>query len=306
VVTAATTAGVRTVVLRLLALAGFDEDEVQRTLAVQTFRRLVLLHLCVQEWFVWLVAVNPPYSRSIVLLCACAYTLGLCFGWRRQRSRAAFAFVLAVSIVRVLDQFPFSANHHYLELGVLALGTLFDDRKKDEAQLLLQSCRWLVATVLFWAGLQKILHGYYFGGEFFGYAISQEPRFAQILGPLLPADELIRLQSYGRPAPLGAGPYRSTSWALLLVSNATYLMEILIAIGLFVRRIRPLALCGAMALVIAIEVAAREVLFGALYLGLISLFSRRALNKQLFPMFVAIYAYLLAAGLGFVPTWGAH
>ncbi len=82
--------------------------------------------------------------------------------------------------------------------------------------------------------------------------------------------------------------------------------RVVVAIGLFIRRVRPLALCAAMALVVAIEVAAREVLFGALYLGLIALFARRALNWQLLPIFVALYAYLLAAGLGFVPTWGAH
>ncbi len=297
---------IRSLPLRLLAFAGIDEDPVQRALTVAALRRLVLLHLCVQEWFVWLVAGNPPYSKNVVLICACAYTLGLCFGWRVRWSRTAFAFVLAVSILRMANQFPFAANHHYFELGVLALGALFDDRRKGEAQLLLQSCRWLVATVFFWAGLQKVLHGYYFGGEFLSYAISQEPRFAQIFGVLLPSEELIRLLSYGRPAPLGAGPYRAASWALVLVSNATYLLEMGVAIGLFVRRVRPLALCAAIALIVAIEVVAHEVFFGALYLGLITLFARRALNRQLLPMFVAIYVYLLAAGLGFVPTWGAH
>jgi hypothetical protein len=161
-------------------------------------------------------------------------------------------------------------------------------------------------TVLFWAGLQKILYGYYFGGEFLSYAISQEARFAHIFGALIPSDELIRLQSYGRPAPLDAGPYRAESWALVLASNATYAMEILVAIGLVVRQLRPLALCAAFALIVAIEVAAREVLFGALFLGLISLFAKRALNWKLLPMFVGLYAYLLAAGLGIFPTWGAH
>ena len=220
--------------------------------------------------------------------------------------RRAFAFSLVVSIIRFSNQFPHGANHHYLELGVLALGAVFDDRRRGEAQLLLQSCRWLVVIVLFWAGLQKILHGYYFGGEFLSYAITQEARFAQIFGVLLPNDELLRLQSYGQPAPLGAGPYRVEAWPLLLVSNATYSMEILVAIGLLVRRVRPLALCAAMALVIAIELAAREVLFGALYLGLLALFGRRALNWKLLPVFLALYAYLLAAGFGVLPTWGAH
>lgn len=292
--------------LRLLALCGVDDNDLHRDLAVQTLRRLVLLHLCVQEWFVWRIANNPPFSKEVVLLCACAYTLTLCLGWRVRWSRAAMAFALGVSIVRITNQFPFSANHHYLELGVLALGTLFDDREEGEAELLLQSCRWLVVAVLFWAGLQKILHGYYFGGEFLNYAISQELRFTQIFGVLLPSDELIRLQSYGRPVPLGAGPFRSESWALLMVSNATYLTEIGVAIGLLVRRLRPFALCAAMTLIVVIEVAAREVLFGALYLSLIALFSRRALNWRLLPMFAVIYAYLLAAGFGWVPTWGAH
>ena len=131
--------------LRLLALAGIDEDDVQRGLAVETLRRLVLLHLCVQEWFVWLMVTNPPYSKQVVLLCACAYTVALCLGWRVRWSRAALAFALAVSIGRLANQFPIAANHQYLELGVLALGALFDERRKGEGQLLLQSCRWLVA-----------------------------------------------------------------------------------------------------------------------------------------------------------------
>lgn len=292
--------------LRLLGLCAVDEDDLHRGLAVVTLRRLVLLHMCVQEWFVWGIADNPPFSKEIVLICACGYTLALCTGWRIRWSRAAFAFALGVSVFRATNQFPVSANHHFLELGVLALGTLFDDRRESEAELLLQSCRWLVVLVLFWAGLQKVLHGYYFGGEFLSYAISQEARFAQIFGVILPADEMIRLQSYGRPAPVGAGPFRSESWALLIVSNATYLAEIGVAIGLLVRRLRPVALCAAMALIVAIEIVAREVLFGALYLGLITLFSRRALNWRLLPMFTMVYAYLLAAGFGYVPTWGAH
>ena len=296
----------RSLPLRLLAFADIGEDAAQRGLTVTALRRLVLLHLCVQEWFFWLLATNPPYSKNVVLICACAYTLGLCFGWRVRWSRMAFAFVLAVTILRMANQFPFSANHHYFELGVLALGALFDDRREGEAQLLLQSCRWLVATVFFWAGLQKLLYGYYFGGEFLSYAISQEPRFAQIFGPLLPSEEMTRLSSYGRPAPLGAGPYRTTSGALLLVSNATYLLEMGVAIGLFIRRVRPVALCVAIALIVAIEVVALEVFFGLLYLGLITLFARRALNRLLLPVFVAIYAFLLATGLGFVPNWGAH
>ncbi len=65
-------------------------------------------------------------------------------------------------------------------------------------------------------------------------------------------------------------------------------------------------MCTAIALIVAIELAAREVLFGALYLSLIALFSKRALNWQLLPIFVVVYTYLIAAGLGWVPTGGAH
>jgi hypothetical protein len=260
----------------------------------------------VQQWFFWRLAEIPMASEQTFLLGAYAYTFSLLVGWWPRWSRAAFGFALAVSIIQVLNQFPFSANHQYLELGILALGTLFDDRSEGDDQLLLQSCRWLVATVLFWAGLQKILHGYYFGGEFLSFAISQEPRFAQIFGLLLPSDELIRLQSLGQSAEVGAGPYRAASWALVLVSNATYLMEIGVAIGLLIRRVRPFALVAGVALIFAIEVVAREAFFGAFYVGLLTLFAPRALNWRLFPMFAAFYVYLLAAAFGIVPAWGAH
>lgn len=292
--------------LRLLALTGSDENSLQRDLSVQALRRLVLLHLCVQQWFFWQLADIPTVSQQTFLLGAYAYTLSLVVGWWPRWSRAAFCFALAISISQIFNQFPFAANHQYLELGILAFGALFDSRIDGEDQLLLQSCRWLVAAVLFWAGLQKILHGYYFGAEFLSFAISQEPRFAQIFGLLLPTDELIRLQSYGQPADVGAGPYRADSWGLVLVSNSTYVLEIGVAIGLLIRRVRRFALVTGVALILAIEVVAREVFFGAFYIALLTLFARRALNWQLFPIFAAFYVYLFAAAFGFVPAWGAH
>lgn len=273
---------------------------------VRAFRRLILLHLCVQEWFVWLTVEKPAYSTSVILFCAVAYTLGLVLGWRPRWSRAAFVFVLVISIVRHVNQFPLSANHHYLELGILALGSLFDERSEDESRLLLQSCRCVVVTVMFYAGLQKVMHGYYFSGELLSFAIAMEPRFAETLGWLLPGEELERLRSYGLPPPVGAGPYYVSSPLLMLVSNATYALEMLAAVGFLVPRLRTLTLVGAVALIVAIEVSAREVLFGGLYVGLMLLFAPRAVNARVLPLFVALYAYLVAAGFGVVPRWGAH
>ena len=55
---------------------------------------------------------------------------------------------------------------------------LFDPEDPREAATALAGLRWLVCIGLFWAGLQKVLWGYYFDGTFLSFVIAQRESFA--------------------------------------------------------------------------------------------------------------------------------
>jgi hypothetical protein len=105
---------------------------------------------------------------------------------------------------------------------------------------------------------------------------------------------------------LGAGPYRTDSWLFIALSNAVYLFEMGAGLALLVSRIRPLVVAAAIGFVIAIEAGARELTFGALMINLLLLFLDGPWVRRLFPLFVALYAYLVLAeqgGLGLLPMF---
>ena len=93
-------------------------------------------------------------------------------------------------------------------------------------------------------------------------------------------------------------PYRVGSLPLTLLSNAVYLAEMAIGALLVPRRTREWAALAAIAMVFAIQLAPREFMFALLYTNLLLLCVRGAPNRRLLPLFLGLYAWLLAALLG--------
>jgi hypothetical protein len=84
-----------------------------------------------------------------------------------------------------------------------------------------------VVVVLVSSGLQKLVNGYWFRGQFLAWSLWRDS-FRLALAPLLPADELARLVALG--ASPGEGPYFLRSPFMLGASNAVWFGEI--ALGL--------------------------------------------------------------------------
>lgn len=237
---------------------------------------------------------HPVRLAAALLFTLCAAAI-----WTRRRVKLAAAIAAVLLIVRLACFFPLSANHYYLEV-LYALFLAIPDRGPEEEDLVLKAVSFTVVVGLIASGVQKVLHGYYFGGEFLCFMLAHDPRF-EVLKPLVPASELLRLQVLDKG--IGAGPYRVESAPLLIVSNMTYLLEILVPVGLLVPRLRRMALAVGIAFVIVIEIAARELFFGALMINSLLLFSPSALNRKALPLFVAFCLYLLAVSLGLLPQW---
>jgi hypothetical protein len=212
--------------------------------------------------------------------------------------RLAFVGLAIAQTARIWNEFPAAGNHSYLELLLCILCASLNVRDQEERQLFLRAVRWMSCVVFFYAGVQKLVHGYYFRGQLLLYSIGTET-FRPLLQLLLPHADFVRLSHYQLQA--GDGPFLVSSPLILVVSNATYIIEIGLAVLLLLRRTRQLAVIGATVFLISIETAAREFFFGLIYVNMLLLFLERDVNRRLVVVFGAILGCLLLVRLKVLP-----
>lgn len=275
-----------------------ERDDILRRSKLRAFRRFVLLFGAIRSWM-WL-ALDAPLEP--VGLGATAFWLTLCFGLAlpRRTELAAPRLALPALAVQLYWTLPFAANHFFLELYAVALLALIGGRRRDEEALVWSALCWLGALVLFHAGLQKVLYGYYFRGEFLSYLIAVSDRFADFFGLLLPAEEVARLRSY-ESLRTGSGPYRVDSNLLLLLSNAVWVAEISVAPLMLLARTARIAAVAAIGLVLAVQLGAREVGFALLFTNLLLIPAAGTTGRRLLPVEAAFLLWWLLAIFGWLP-----
>jgi len=271
-----------------LGWAGVDESDIASS-KLRSIRRLVLVTIACEGWFA--LGYVPYSSRPMAYGLVAVALLGCAIaGWRDRFALPAsmLAFILLLGVV--LSAFPDNANHQTLSLLLLILVLLAgtpgreDDRNAVAA---LQSMRWIAAIGVFWAGAMKLYYGYWLGGEFLAFRVAGNSGFTQVLGILVSDEELARLLSLGMD--LGAGPFRPDAPLLVLVSNLTWLLELILPFGLLWPRTRRISMIATILLFLAIELGAREMFFGGLMVGLILLFARRDLLARAVPWITGFY-----------------
>ena len=302
---------------RILALAGPGSERGWRT-NLRWFRLILLIHMAARSYLTIPSGADAGFGERLLRWAIVLVALVGCIpGYGSWAARLAAIPLWATRVASVLllveitITVPFTANHVFLEFLCLALLSVLDERDEREAELLLPAFRWLVGIFFFYTGLQKVLYGYYFDGQFLAYLAGTEDRFAAVFRLIIPADELARLQSYNelllrpgvfRPR-IGAGPYHVDSVLFVVVSNSVYLFEMLAGILLLVRRTRVLAAVASIAFVVMIQLGARELTFGVLMVNLLLLFVPGGWVKRLLPAFLLFYLYLVAHKLGWVPMF---
>ncbi|MEW6272926.1 MAG: hypothetical protein AB1689_26925 [Thermodesulfobacteriota bacterium] len=281
----------------LLAVAGGDAPGLVHA-KVDGLRRFLLAYGAARSWL-WL-ALDPgtlpsgPLAVSAILLTGCA-----ALAWSARHAALAARLALAVLVVQLAWTFPLTHNHFFLELVAVALLALVD-RDGDGETVALEALCWVTALVLLHTGLAKVLHGLYFRGELLAFLVGRGGRFADLFAWLLPADEIARLASYD-PMRSGAGPYRVASVPFVVASNLVWMLEMALAPLLLWRRTRPAAAVAAIALVLAIQLGARELGFALLFTNLLLLFVPAAATRTLLPVLGALLLWMIVAAFGWLP-----
>ena len=282
---------------RWLGWTGIDEPGIAAS-KLRSIRRLVLLTMACEGWFAlgYVPYSSHPMAYGLVAvgLLACAIA-----GWQDRFALPASVIAFALLFGVVLSAFPDNANHQLLSLLLLILVLLAgspgseDDRNAVAA---LQSMRWIAAIGVFWAGVMKLYYGYWLGGEFLAFRVAGDSGFTQVLGVLVSNEELARLLGLGTE--VGAGPFRADAPLLVLVSNLTWLLELVLPLGLLWTRTRRFSMVATILLFVAIQLGAREVFFGGLMVGLLLLFSERDRLARALPWMTGLYvAWLLRVDL---------
>jgi len=263
---------------------------------LRAFRFLLLLHVSVQSWSYVITPIRSahlefPYAGSIVvstLISACALLALTRYG------RVAPILALPPLICRLAWSGLWTPNHTVLAFACLLLTATLDPDRDDEGVLLVQGLRWITLVVLFSTGLQKLLHGCWFRGEFLAWMLSKgTDDWRSTFGLLVPASEMERLTALDyRP---GSGPYRVDSVPFILLSNFTYLAELLLPVLILLRRTRVAATLFAIGFLLAIQLAPREFMFFLLFTNLVLLFLPCGWSRRLTPLMACGYLYLLAA-----------
>lgn len=274
-----------------------EPDRSGQAAKVRAFQLFLLLHVAVRIWFWGFRNPDEPWLRAVLVggitLCALA---GLVRSWARAAALAATALMS----VKLLATFAGTSNHFFIELLCVALLAFCNPNLPDERALLLAGLRWLTALVLFYSGLQKLLYGTYSAGQFLGYAIATKGTFADVFAWLLPAAEWSRLRGLS-PIGVGTGPFAIDAPLAVVLSNAVYLFEMLAPPLLLWQRTRVYAALAVIAFTFGIESAARELMFGSLFVNLVLLYFVRPVNRTLLPAFVGLYIVLFAARLHLLP-----
>jgi hypothetical protein len=217
----------------------------------------------------------------------------------RRTRRPAFAALALSHAVLVWTEFPSTGNHAYLELLLCAFAGFLDPAEPGDARLYVRAVRWVAVVVLASSGLQKLWQGCYFHGEYLAFSLGAES-FRPVLRPLLSHDEFARLTAL--TGAVGDGPYRVGSLPLVAAANATWITELALGPLLCIRKTRMLAVAVALGLLLAIELAAREVFFGLVFANAILVFAPERAHRRAVPVVGVVLGVLALSRLGILPA----
>jgi hypothetical protein len=236
----------------------------------RAFVRFFTIHTLV--FFVHLVVVARTADGGIVVSAAVlTLTLGcalLCWA-RPALVPPAMALLVGVSIAEVWINWPGAANHLYLFVLIAAIGATFRSTNEREQAVAVASWTGLALIVFFLTGLQKLLHGTYFNGQFMGIYVEVKSGFGWFIALIAP-EELTYYETLVEVG-VGTGPYDTHSPVVRVLSNSVWVFEMAAPLALLWARWRIVWLVASMVFVLSIQFAAREFIFGLAFSSLLSL-----------------------------------
>lgn len=273
---------------RFLAL-GADAQPFDRRPTLRAFEKVLLLHLSARLWY----GAFAPSTVSDAGQMWMSYAMTLCFAMLFVKRLAPLAIggAFCVMLAALWGTFPMTSNHLFLELWTLLLLVVVGGQEKEEANVWVAVMRWSIAIMLFYSGVQKVLYGAYFSGQFLIVEMILKPEFSAAIGWMLSPEEWERLRLM-IPNNVGVGPYKTSSPLLLLATNSVYLFEMTAPVLLLWKRTRRAAVLIVFVFVVAIQGGAREAFFAGLMANLLLLFWPANAHRHALPVFAVVYVLI--------------
>ncbi|MEO1912300.1 MAG: hypothetical protein ABGW98_00475, partial [Myxococcales bacterium] len=232
-----------------------DEHDPQRYDALSSFMLLAMVSHCGM-----LIGRDVELGRMAATVLLPAYVLSAVVGLSARSMRPyCLALSLAMTTWWLVLAWPHFANHLFLEWSVL----LFLVLSQRDPELGMKAARWMIVIVLFHSGLQKMVMGQYFNGAFLAFNTATIQNFSDFMGLVLSGDEFARIREMaGKP---GTGPYAVSDPLFVVMSNLVWIGEMSLGPLLLFKKTRKFAVAAAIALIVSIELGARELIFGCLF-----------------------------------------
>ena len=139
------------------------------TIGLRAFELILILVVATEYWLRAIPKwgqLAPAYETHLALASV------LCLVALRPAWRRAALGALAVShAVLVWREFPATGNHAYLEVVLLGLAALLAADDETDARTYTGAVRWLVVVIFFWSAVQKVVHGYWFDGQYLAFSL---------------------------------------------------------------------------------------------------------------------------------------
>lgn len=280
----------------LLEVVGLDDAELTSA-KIDGLRKLVLLYGAARSWL-WLV-YDAPMEPGLRAIAAIVLSVCAALAWWPSRAHWAPRIAAPVLLVQLFGTFPFADNHFMLEVLVVWVLAAVGPGGEGE-DIALQGVLLVTAVVLFQTGLQKILYGQYFQGDFLAFMVGRGGRFGDAFAWILPPADVARLTEID-PMRSGAGPYRVASTPFIAVSNLVYLAELVLPFLLVFRRTRTVAALVSVVFVLALQLGAREIGFALLFSSLLLVFLPNDFGRKTVPFIGAFLAWVVLAAAGILP-----
>ena len=296
------------IVDRILNAAG-DHDILETAAKVDSIRPLLILYAAAQAWNSLLLHTGLPTGRpALVLIGLAALGLSACFAASLMTRFGAWAprVALGLLVLQFVVSQTGTTGHLVLALWCLLFVVLFDGDEDHDRLLVLQGLQWTAALLIFGCGVQKLLAGTWFQGDFAAFAIATGQPLGDLFAWTLPAAEIERLREIDFNL-AGSGPVRTGSWAFVTLSNLVWLVELALPVALlFQRKTRSVIAAVSILFVLVFYLAGcREPLWSFAMTSLLLLFAPKAWIERAFFPIVFLYLYVLGMSIGVLPGAGS-
>ncbi|HYC53743.1 MAG TPA: hypothetical protein VEL28_02230 [Candidatus Binatia bacterium] len=288
---------------------------------LDSLRRFLLLYSATRSCLWAVFAADLPQTGlalTTIWLFGCAAAAFLGGASSSATARSAASWAPAAALIALVPQLawtlPFTNNHFILEMLVMiVLAVAGGSRRSDasrnahvqarsdgDVRLAWRGVAWLTLIVFFHTGLQKVIYGYWFGGEFLAWMIGNTNRFGDLFMLFLSGGDILRLRAYNALS-AGTGPYRVDSALFIAASNLVYIAEMALPVLLAWPRTRRLAAIASLVLVFVMQLGAREYGFAFLFLHLLMMFLPGDAIRRTLPLTAAIMAWVIGAAFKIFP-----